>query len=524
MSDVPEPVTDSTPVVAIVSRPFVAPWLADALVAIDVQRLRVIVVPASSPRRSALARIARSALERRVRDPNGQPQALVAVDTLAGGACIVEDPQDLAAELRDAEIVLDLTEDGNVPQPPGNVMLTLWHGASPAAAPDVLLEELLRGDRMVTSTVIAEHAGRTWRVASARTALSRWSLVASRRRVAGKTAPLLSRALRTLGRTNDALPGAARPAPRTRDFDVAVALPGLAARAAQSWLASLTTRTEWGVAWGQRDRSHSPLQTPRVMNWVDHPADRFLADPFLARSEGATFVFVEDFSHARGYATIGVFEPRDSDGTFRTVLDRGTHLSYPFVFRDPADGSWLMLPEMAAERRVTLFRATSFPDDWSEDAVLLDDVAAFDPTVLFRDGRYWLFYASGTPGSTGDDELYVSTSDTLRGPYTPHPQNPIRSDAVGARPAGRLFEWNGRLIRPGQDSSRGYGYAVAFYEVTALSPTAYAEVEIARLEPDWASDIRGTHSWDFLDDIVVTDARRVTRRWSLPFFAATLAS
>jgi hypothetical protein len=521
MSDVPEPVTDSTPVVAIVSHLFVAPWLADALAGVGIARLRAVVVPAASTRSaSTLARIARVALEQRSRHANGQAQPLVPVDTLSREVCVVENPKDVEAELEEGEIVLDLTEAGNVPRPSGHLILTLWHGASPAAAPDVLLDELLRGDSTVTSTVVAQYAGRTWEVTSARTALSRWSLVESRRRVAGKAAPLLSRSLRGVGHTNDTLTVAARPSGGAGSLHVAVAVARLAARAVRSWVSSLTTRTEWGVAWGARDRSHSPLHPPEHMNWVDHPADRFLADPFLARSDGTTFVFVEDFSHTRGYATIGVFEPRDSEGTFRTVLDRGTHLSYPFVFRDPADGSWLMLPEMAAERRVTLFRATSFPDEWSDDAVLLDDVTAFDPTVLFREGRYWLFYASGTPGSTGDDELYIFSSETLRGPYTPHPQNPIRSDPVGARPAGRFFEWNGRLIRPGQDSSRGYGYAVAFYEVTALSPTAYAEVEISRLEPDWASGIRGTHSWDFLDDIVVTDARRVARRWSLPFSAA----
>jgi hypothetical protein len=347
-------------------------------------------------------------------------------------------------------------------------------------------------------------------VASARTAVSRWSLPLSRQRLAGKTASLLSRALDNLRREN--VNGTnTLPAPSVHDLGnprVAVAGAHLAVRAAQACLATLTTRASWGVAWGARDGSDSPLRPPQRMNWVDNPDGRFLADPFLAR-DGRTFVFVEDFSLRHGYATIGVFEPQDPAGTFRTVLDRGTHLSYPFVFRNPADGDWLMLPEMSAERRVTLFRASRFPDEWREEAVLVDDVTAFDPTLLFRDGRYWLFYASGAAGSTADDELHLSSSDTLLGPYIPHPNNPVRSDAVGARPAGRLFDWNGRLIRPGQDSSREYGYAVVFYEITSLTTSSYTEVEVGRLAPEWAPRIRGTHSWDFLDDIVVADARRV---------------
>ena len=168
-----------------------------------------------------------------------------------------------------------------------------------------------------------------------------------------------------------------------------------------------------------------------------------------------------------------------------------------------------MLPEMAAEGRVVLFRSSSFPDEWQEDAVLLDDVSAYDPTIVFRDGRYWLFYASGTTGYSFNDELQLAFSDSLRGPYTPHPWNPVKSDVIGSRPAGRLFEWNGRLIRPAQDSSREYGYAVVFNEVTALTPTTFSEQPIGRLEPDWAPRIRSTHSWDFLDDIVVADAKRL---------------
>ena len=229
----------------------------------------------------------------------------------------------------------------------------------------------------------------------------------------------------------------------------------------------------------------------------------------LPATNGRTFIFVEDYSHRDGYATIGVFEPREPATSLRTVLDRGTHLSYPFVFRDERSGDWLMLPEMAAEGRVVLFRSSSFPDGWQEDAVLLEGVSAYDPTLVFRDGRYWLFYASGTTGYCFNDELQLAFSDTLRGPYTPHPRNPVKSDVIGSRPAGRLFEWNGRLIRPAQDSSREYGYAVVFNEVTALTPTTFPSARSADSSPIGRRGMRGTHSWDILDDIVVADAKRL---------------
>jgi hypothetical protein len=513
MSDVPEPVTDSTPVVVILSRPFVPQWLADALAAIGLRRLRAIVVPTSRRRSKAgLAGLVRVVLEQRSREATEKTMHPVALDRLVEDVLVVESPKDAEAALRGGDVVVDLTETRAVSPLSGRLVLTLWHGASPATSPDALLRELLGRDTTVTALVVAEYQGRSWEVTSARTAASRWSLPVTRVRLAAKTVSLLPRALHAIGSGEGSDASSVPVNTDIGSLRMAVAAARLAATAARALLASLKTSASWGVAWGTRDAAQSPLRPPPEMNWVENPDGRFLADPFLARSGDETFVFVEDFSHQRGYATIGVFEPRDPERTFRTVLDRGTHLSYPFVFRDPAEDAWLMLPEMSAEHRVTLFRAARFPDEWREDAVLLDGVTAFDPTLLLRDGRYWLFYASGTPGSMGDDELHLAVSESLRGPYTPHPNNPLRADAIGARPAGRLFEWNGRLVRPGQDASREYGYAVVFYEVTSLTTTSYAEVEIGRLTPDWAPRIRGTHSWDVLDDIVVADARRVRPR------------
>jgi hypothetical protein len=510
MSDVPEPVTDSTPVVVILSRPFVPQWLATALSEVGPDRLRAIVVLASRQRsKPALAHLARLALEQRSREGE-KARHPIALEQVFGEVLVVESVKEVETALRGHDVVVDLTETRTVPPLKQRLVLTLSHGTSPATAPDALLRELLRQDTTVTASVVAEYAGERWEVASVRTAASRWSLRETRERLAGKTATLLPRALHAVGRADPSHPVPPRALSDLSNLGVAVAAARLVGAAARALLASLTTTADYGVAWSTRNASDSPLQMPQEVNWVENRDEHFFADPFLARSDGRTFVFVEDFSRRQGYATIGVFDVRDPQGTFRTVLDRGTHLSYPFVFRDIAEDAWLMLPEMAAERRITLFRAEVFPEEWREDAVLVDDIAAFDPTLLHRDGRYWLFYASGTPSSTGDDELHLASSESLRGPYVPHPGNPLRADAIGARPAGRLFEWNGRLIRPGQDSSREYGYAVVFYEVTSLTTSSYAEVEIGRLPPSWAPRIRGTHSWDFLDDIIVTDAKRVS--------------
>ena len=62
------------------------------------------------------------------------------------------------------------------------------------------------------------------------------------------------------------------------------------------------------------------------------------------------------------------------------------------------------------------------------------------------------------------------------GPWKEHPLSPlIKGDPRTARPAGRPFEWNGKLYRLAQDGYPIYGYAVRAFEITDISATTYAE-------------------------------------------------
>jgi hypothetical protein len=176
------------------------------------------------------------------------------------------------------------------------------------------------------------------------------------------------------------------------------------------------------------------------------------------------------------------------------------------------DGTWYMTPEAAESRRVVLHRCTRFPDRWEPDAVLLDGVAAYDPTLVHRDGLWWLFFAAGTPGSAADDELHVWFSPSLRGPFEPHPANPVRSTVRGARPGGRILESGGRLLRPGQDGSREYGGEIVLFEIERLTTSEYRERPVRTLGPS-ALGAEGLHTIDSGGGLVVVDTKhRVPRR------------
>ena len=142
------------------------------------------------------------------------------------------------------------------------------------------------------------------------------------------------------------------------------------------------------------------------------------------------------------------------------VLERDYHLSYPFVFR--FERELYMMPETSRNRCVELYRAVDFPRQWTLDRVLLSDCVAADPTLFEHDGTFWLFVNLAREGAAINDELHLYFADSPFGPWNPHPKSPVVSDIRSARPAGRIFRHGTEIIRPSQDSSVRYGYALSF--------------------------------------------------------------
>lgn len=252
---------------------------------------------------------------------------------------------------------------------------------------------------------------------------------------------------------------------------------------------------------------------------VEAPIGYFWADPCVIRHSGRAFVFVEEYVHATQRGRIAAIE---LDADLRPVkagvaLEEPWHLSYPCLFE--WNGDHYMTVESSESQRVSLYRAQSFPDRWEKVADLLQGWNIVDPTVHF-DGTRWYLFATVKESTLSYDEriwddLFLFWADTPLGPWRPHPLNPIVSDVHTARPAGRLFVHDGRLIRPSQDCSVDYGYAVIFNEVAALSPETYAETQIGRIEPSWTAGLKGCHTYSICEDLEVLDAKILVMRTSI---------
>jgi hypothetical protein len=253
---------------------------------------------------------------------------------------------------------------------------------------------------------------------------------------------------------------------------------------------------------------------------IQPPRDRFYADPFLIEREGRTYLFFEDYRFATGKGLISCCEVKEGGncGAVQEVLECDCHLSYPFLLE--WQGEVYMIPESREHRTVELYRATDFPYAWEHEADLLRDVAATDSTLLQYQGRWWLFASGVREKSSPDCELFLYYADSPLGPWTPHPRNPVVSDPRHARPAGCLYLQDGMLIRPGQDSSSGYGSAIQLHRVEVLSETDYRETSLARITPSGIPGAIGTHTFNQSRKYQVIDARyRILRFPPIPFLS-----
>jgi len=270
-------------------------------------------------------------------------------------------------------------------------------------------------------------------------------------------------------------------------------------------------RTQWFIAYRARTDRPSALTDRAGFRVVPWPRGRFYADPFLLKRDGKTYVFFEDFEFGKNRAAISCLEIDDQGRLSipQTVLDNGYHMSYPYVFE--SHGIVYMIPETRARRTIELYRANEFPRSWELVRIMAHDILAVDSTIFEHSGKFWLFTNIAVPGGSTFDELHLFYSDSLEGEWTPHPKNPIVSDVRRARPAGALFFEGGKLIRPSQDCSLRYGYALTFSEIEVLSESDYKEKLYSRIEPDWCRGSICTHTYNRTEEFEVLDGMKLSR-------------
>ncbi|WP_324381428.1 formyl transferase [Enterovirga sp.] len=302
-----------------------------------------------------------------------------------------------------------------------------------------------------------------------------------------RTATLIVAALSTPGaRPAGPVGRAGAPGPHLTMPRLAVLTGRMLVRAIVTRLYRLCFRTpHWRIGWRRLDgpglidlRALPPVQWHRLAD----DGRRFYADPFPIVHRGETWLFVEDFVHAVGKGVVSAlrFGPDGPVGRPEPVLEEPHHLSYPFLFE--REGAVWMIPESGGAGTIDLYRARNFPGGWEKVTTLVSGIVASDATLVEEGGRWWMFVTvrDGPPAAplgsgSYSDALHLWSAPDFRGPWTPHPRNPVLIDIASARPAGAIVRRGGALIRPVQDCTRGYGHGLALARIDRLDEEDYAQ-------------------------------------------------
>ncbi len=265
---------------------------------------------------------------------------------------------------------------------------------------------------------------------------------------------------------------------------------------------------QWIILLGKNNESGQANQQLASFSKIIPPEDEFWADPFLIEKDGRHYLFMEVFPFARDLGHLSCMEIK-SDGSHTEpvkILEKPYHLSYPNVFQ--YENRYYMIPETGDHQTVELYEATRFPYEWSFKHNLLENIRAYDSSLIFHEGLWWLFASVAvTEACPTTEELYLFYADSpLSTNWTAHPQNPVVSDAASARPAGKLYRQGDQLIRPSQDCAGSYGAGINLCEVQLLNKKEYSETILNTLTADWDKTLGGVHTFNFDSKYTVSDA------------------
>lgn len=244
------------------------------------------------------------------------------------------------------------------------------------------------------------------------------------------------------------------------------------------------------------------------------PKNKYWADPFIIFKDNRYYVFFEEFIYEKNKGNIS-FLIINTDGSYSKptkILDMSYHLSYPFIFH--FNEKYYMIPESSANNTIDIYECSKFPEKWIFHKTIMKNITATDTTLFYKNEKWWLFTSITNQNKKRENELFLFHSDNpLSDKWISHPKNPIVSNIKGSRSAGKIFEENGKIIRPAQDGSIRYGYGIIFYQIGILNETEYQEKEIRSIQPNWDKKMIGVHTFGQENKLTMIDIRMKNWMW-----------
>ena len=241
------------------------------------------------------------------------------------------------------------------------------------------------------------------------------------------------------------------------------------------------------------------------IQWFEKPRKNcYFADPFIIKTTKDTYIFFEWYSYSKGRADLAVALKSEDFKIYHKLTNFKEHRSYPHVFNN--NGIIYCLPEANETNQVTLYRFNEKTLTLEEDSVLLNGFPIVDATLYRHNNKWFMFLVNQKQSHT---HLEIYHSDNLKGPYISHENNPVMIDCSKARPAGKIFKYRDKLIRPSQNCTEHYGQSIILEEIKELTDKQFSTSPLCVIEPIKHSDYnKGIHTINSDDNITVFDGKR----------------
>ena len=250
---------------------------------------------------------------------------------------------------------------------------------------------------------------------------------------------------------------------------------------------------------------------------ITPPKDRFWADPFVIYKNQQHHVFFEEFLNSKnnGHLSVMIVDNNGNHSKPVKILERDYHLSFPSIFEFENTLYLIHGTIHNSNSYVELFKCEDFPFKWTYDRKLITNIPLVDTTMFFYNKMWWIFACKAeNDGTSQSNELMLFYSDSpLSKNWYPHPLNPVVSDIANARPAGKIFKMNDKIIRPAQNCFQVYGNGFSFNEIIKLNENQYEEKQLELFQADWKNDLIGLHTFNYDHGCTVIDTRRKRNRF-----------
>lgn len=271
---------------------------------------------------------------------------------------------------------------------------------------------------------------------------------------------------------------------------------------------------EWKVAY--RETNNSSFLDDRTVDFqlVDTPEGTWAADPFLYKSlDGHIYLFYELFINNQNKGVIAFSKYDGTRFSSPTIaIEEKFHLSFPCIF-DYKDNIY-MIPESGADKAIKLYRCVHFPEKWSMEKVLLNNINSSD-TIVWDNGIDLYCIASILEGSASKARNDIYKFDNNMD-LVPLSKGDYASED-GIRNAGLILNKNNQHLRPGQYCPNGqYGKGLVFWNAGGLLNDNFAESKMftvltSEMNSEISDKYDGIHTYNSIEEMECVDLRYIKK-------------